>query len=295
MADQAFSRNRHDSGSSPASSRTASRCESRKNSDSEDDFEIQNDQSDNESTIESDEDCPEENELQDLNDETDADISKILEKLYGLKGITPLHENQPKTEPKTQTRNRNSLKPDQKPIMNGGSSGKVQNGDKLEFQPPPNKIAKADDNSQSPDKMSDKIPDKKSTDQNDKLDNLTSQAASMLPVGLTLSENHVSTTIPDLLRGKLRLVGTRKNDTIRLKFICLNLIFRDYQHIGLDWLVGLFDQNLNGILADEMGLGKTIQTISLLAHLACHVQNWGPHLIIVPTSGTFSSLPFESF
>jgi len=262
MADQAFSRNRHDSGSSPASSRTASRCESRKNSDSEDDFEIQNDQSDNESTIESDEDCPEENELQDLNDETDADISKILEKLYGLKGITPLHENQPKTEPKTQTRNRNSPKPDQKPIMNGGSSGKVQNGEKLEFQPPPNKIAKADDNSQSPDKMSDKIPDKKSTDQNDKLDNLTSQAASMLPVGLTLSENHVSTTIPDLLRGKLR----------------------DYQHIGLDWLVGLFDQNLNGILADEMGLGKTIQTISLLAHLACHVQNWGPHLIIVPTS-----------
>ena len=64
MADQAFSRNRHDSGSSPASSRTASRCESRKNSDSEDDFEIQMDQSDNESTIESDEDCPEENELQ---------------------------------------------------------------------------------------------------------------------------------------------------------------------------------------------------------------------------------------
>ena len=146
--------------------------------------------------------------IQDLNDETDADISKILEKLYGLKGITPLHENQPKTEPKTrdaQTRNRDSPKVDEKPIMNGGSSGKVQNGEKLEFQPPPNKIAK----SESPDKMTDKIADKmtadkKSTDQNDKLDNLTSQAASMLPVGLTLSENHVSTTIPDLLRGKLR-------------------------------------------------------------------------------------------
>ena len=58
--------------------------------------------------------------------------------------------------------------------------------------------------------MTDKISDKKSTDQNDKLDNLTSQAASMLPVGLTLSENHVSTTIPDLLRGKLRLVVLRK-------------------------------------------------------------------------------------
>jgi E1A-binding protein p400 len=44
---------------------------------------------------------------------------------------------------------------------------------------------------------------------------------------------------------------------------------REYQHIGLDWLVTMFDRKLNGILADEMGLGKTIQTISLLAHLAC--------------------------
>ncbi|XP_017586324.1 PREDICTED: helicase SRCAP-like [Corvus brachyrhynchos] len=33
-----------------------------------------------------------------------------------------------------------------------------------------------------------------------------------------------------------------------------------------------------------MGLGKTIQTISLLAHLACEKGSWGPHLIIVPTS-----------
>ncbi|CAG0906293.1 unnamed protein product, partial [Cyprideis torosa] len=32
-----------------------------------------------------------------------------------------------------------------------------------------------------------------------------------------------------------------------------------------------------------MGLGKTIQTIALLAHLA-EKGNWGPHLIIVPTS-----------
>lgn len=31
----------------------------------------------------------------------------------------------------------------------------------------------------------------------------------------------------------------------------------------------MYEQNLNGILADEMGLGKTIQTIALLAHLAC--------------------------
>uniref|UniRef100_A0A3Q3F0P3 Snf2-related CREBBP activator protein n=1 Tax=Labrus bergylta TaxID=56723 RepID=A0A3Q3F0P3_9LABR len=59
---------------------------------------------------------------------------------------------------------------------------------------------------------------------------------------------------------------------------------REYQHIGLDWLVTMYEKKLNGILADEMGLGKTIQTIALLAHLACEKGNWGPHLIIVPTS-----------
>lgn len=59
---------------------------------------------------------------------------------------------------------------------------------------------------------------------------------------------------------------------------------REYQHIGLDWLVAMYDKKLNGILADEMGLGKTIQTIALLAHLACDKGVWGPHLIVVPTS-----------
>ena len=70
------------------------------------------------------------------------------------------------------------------------------------------------------------------------------------------------TPIPFLLRGTLR----------------------EYQHDGLDWLAGLYATNTNGILADEMGLGKTIQTIALLAHLACEHHVWGPHLVIVPTS-----------
>ncbi len=59
---------------------------------------------------------------------------------------------------------------------------------------------------------------------------------------------------------------------------------REYQHIGLDWLVTMYEKQLNGILADEMGLGKTIETIALLAHLACDKKIWGPHLIVVPTS-----------
>ncbi|KAI9228431.1 MAG: SNF2 family N-terminal domain-containing protein, partial [Piptocephalis tieghemiana] len=64
----------------------------------------------------------------------------------------------------------------------------------------------------------------------------------------------------------------------------LRASLRPYQKSGMDWLVRLHDQGLSGILADEMGLGKTVQTIALLAHLACAEGIWGPHLIIVPTS-----------
>ncbi|KAK0222448.1 SNF2 family N-terminal domain-containing protein [Armillaria nabsnona] len=66
--------------------------------------------------------------------------------------------------------------------------------------------------------------------------------------------------------------------------LLLRGVLRPYQQTGLEWLTTLHRNNLNGILADEMGLGKTIQTISLLAHLACDRGIWGPHLIIVPTS-----------
>jgi len=82
----------------------------------------------------------------------------------------------------------------------------------------------------------------------------------------------------------------------------LRATLREYQREGLDWLVALYEKQLNGILADEMvracvcpcgaaadsryaqGLGKTIQTIALLAHLAASRGIWGPHLIVVPTS-----------
>ncbi|XP_051138731.1 protein PHOTOPERIOD-INDEPENDENT EARLY FLOWERING 1 isoform X2 [Andrographis paniculata] len=72
---------------------------------------------------------------------------------------------------------------------------------------------------------------------------------------------------------------------VRTKFpFLLKFPLREYQHIGLDWLVTMYEKRLNGILADEMGLGKTIMTIALLAHLACEKGIWGPHLIVVPTS-----------
>jgi len=59
---------------------------------------------------------------------------------------------------------------------------------------------------------------------------------------------------------------------------------KEYQVKGLEWLVSLYNNNLNGILADEMGLGKTIQTISLLTYIMEKKKNMGPFLIIVPLS-----------
>ena len=59
---------------------------------------------------------------------------------------------------------------------------------------------------------------------------------------------------------------------------------KEYQVKGLEWLVSLYNNNLNGILADEMGLGKTIQTIGLLTYLMEKKKNMGPFLIIVPLS-----------
>jgi SWI/SNF-related matrix-associated actin-dependent regulator of chromatin subfamily A member 5 len=59
---------------------------------------------------------------------------------------------------------------------------------------------------------------------------------------------------------------------------------REYQLQGLNWLIHLYDNGINGILADEMGLGKTLQTISLLAYLREFRGITGPHLVIVPKS-----------
>jgi len=59
---------------------------------------------------------------------------------------------------------------------------------------------------------------------------------------------------------------------------------RDYQQGGLEWLLSLHSQGLNGILADEMGLGKTLIVLSLLAALWEKHGLWGPHLIVVPMS-----------
>ncbi|KAL8970345.1 MAG: hypothetical protein Q9197_003859 [Variospora fuerteventurae] len=64
----------------------------------------------------------------------------------------------------------------------------------------------------------------------------------------------------------------------------LNAQLKEYQLKGLNWLVNLYEQGINGILADEMGLGKTVQSISVMAYLAEQHDIWGPFLVIAPSS-----------
>lgn len=59
---------------------------------------------------------------------------------------------------------------------------------------------------------------------------------------------------------------------------------RDYQVRGLNWMISLFENGINGILADEMGLGKTLQTISLLGYMKNYRNVAGPHMVIAPKS-----------
>jgi ATP-dependent helicase STH1/SNF2 len=71
--------------------------------------------------------------------------------------------------------------------------------------------------------------------------------------------------------------------TQQLVFFIRIFIFKIHLK-GLEWLVSLYNNNLNGILADEMGLGKTIQTIALVTYLMESKKVNGPFLIIVPLS-----------
>jgi SWI/SNF-related matrix-associated actin-dependent regulator of chromatin subfamily A member 5 len=59
---------------------------------------------------------------------------------------------------------------------------------------------------------------------------------------------------------------------------------RDYQVRGLNWMISLFENGINGILADEMGLGKTLQTISLVGYMKHFRKLDNPYLVIVPKS-----------
>ncbi|XP_024130309.1 E1A-binding protein p400 isoform X3 [Oryzias melastigma] len=82
-----------------------------------------------------------------------------------------------------------------------------------------------------------------------------------------------------LPKGSFRTTSSNRSSAPFL----LHGMLRDYQQVGVDWLVNLYKKHLNGILADETGLGKTVQTVAYMAHLAGQEGIWGPHLVVVRT------------
>lgn len=63
----------------------------------------------------------------------------------------------------------------------------------------------------------------------------------------------------------------------------LEATLRDYQVLGVQWLLRMAHWAPGAVLADDMGLGKTLQTIALLLARAD-----GPALVVAPTSLLFN-------
>ncbi|ORY76015.1 SNF2 family N-terminal domain-domain-containing protein [Leucosporidium creatinivorum] len=80
-------------------------------------------------------------------------------------------------------------------------------------------------------------------------------------------------------------VAHRVKETVSVQpSILIGGELKAYQLKGLEWMVSLYNNHVNGILADEMGLGKTIQTLSLITFLIESKKQNGPYLVIVPLS-----------
>lgn len=79
------------------------------------------------------------------------------------------------------------------------------------------------------------------------------------------------------------LLAAQANNNLSQPLLVTGCTMKDYQLDGLEWLITLYENGLNGILADEMGLGKTLQSILILSHLMEHGIK-GPFLIIAPLS-----------
>ncbi|KAK9447087.1 SNF2 family N-terminal domain-containing protein [Limtongia smithiae] len=71
--------------------------------------------------------------------------------------------------------------------------------------------------------------------------------------------------------------------TFRQPSLITGGVLKDFQLAGVEWLVSLYENGLNGILADEMGLGKTLQTIAFIAFLR-EKGIYGPFLVVAPLS-----------
>ncbi|KAH0472735.1 MAG: uncharacterized protein KVP18_000131, partial [Porospora cf. gigantea A] len=67
-------------------------------------------------------------------------------------------------------------------------------------------------------------------------------------------------------------------------FLKAKFDLRDYQLIGINWIVSRMKKGFSVLLADEMGLGKTIQTIAVVGHLLERERIASPIMVMVPQS-----------
>lgn len=113
------------------------------------------------------------------------------------------------------------------------------------------------------------------------------------------SDNAEDGALSLLSLGSLKHHKAQKYLTNQPTLLSDNVLLKEYQLLGVNWLNLLYRRNLSCILADEMGaynqnsqpgglelirysgLGKTIQVISFLAYLK-EQGSKGPHLIVVP-------------
>ena len=224
------------------------------------------DSDDDEETIEKEEELNEDKnhdgEINDLENEADVPLEELLKKYYpdqfGDIEVDKKEILSPKVEAENEEKS-DDLETDIKEEANDDKDETVDENSRSKRKRKPLNIEEVEAKIKAEDEGPASPADKT---EEDKLEEYASLAATFQPTGNTLDTTTVKTKVPFLLRHTLR----------------------EYQHIGLDWMVSLYERSLNGILADEMGLGKTIQTISFLAHLASDRDNWGPHLIVVPTS-----------
>ena len=120
-------------------------------------------------------------------------------------------------------------------------------------------------------------------DESSRLEFMTKHSDTLDPfvdekVKLLLKENH-------------QLVAKKKSDEPIMMGSQPDIVttpLRDYQMIGLSWMLHMHQHGMPFILGDEMGLGKTLQTISLIAHLKESKGYVGPSLVVCPLSVLYS-------
>jgi SWI/SNF-related matrix-associated actin-dependent regulator of chromatin subfamily A containing DEAD/H box 1 len=104
-------------------------------------------------------------------------------------------------------------------------------------------------------------------------------------IGSTVSSR--AATVDDDSEDDVQLIKNRPANANSLiqkpSIMSKDLILKDYQVVGLNWLVTNYNLETSCILADDMGLGKTCQVIAFLSHLL-EVGRSGVHLVVVPSS-----------